>query len=636
MSTQYTRFTKSSEEVDQDWSHQITQILEDGIQGEDIQEKLVGHLLEADPEITAILQDSRDGDSARDLLYRYLNRVERRLYRANTSISSLVRAAIEERLRIFRNVIAPVNEITAGFSALDHLWFIANDRLELADEEVKPGFLLEFIYLIHGIHGWFQTNQLSEMMDIQYDRLMVLEGREAALERSGILDRFGETLREFLDRYPSGLDDSIAAKRRSNKDRILAYFNGTQEDWTHWKWHIRHIITDPDVLSDLVAIPSDIKASISRAIEHQLPFGITPYYLSLMDSMSDQEYDHAIRAQVLPPPSYVNTMTASAGIRELSFDFMGEHDTSPIDLITRRYPKIAILKPFNTCAQICVYCQRNWEINQCMAPHSMAEKSMLDDAIDWFSEHPAISDVLVTGGDPMLMSDKALEYILSRLSEIDHVKRIRIGSRTPVVLPSRWTESVLDVISRYIEPGKREIVLVTHVEHSTEITPELAEAVSRIRRRGISVYNQLVFTMENSRRFETAKLRMDLRSIGIDPYYTFNTKGKEETLDYQVPIARILQERKEEARLLPGLDRTDEPVFNVPRLGKNNLRAIQDHRLIMIKADGGRVYDFHPWEEKFADISTYPYTDKPIYDYLKELARRSVDIQEYNSIWYYY
>ena len=114
---------------------------------------------------------------------------------------------------------------------------------------------------------------------------------------------------------------------------------------------------------------------------------------------------------------------------------------------------------------------------------------------------------------------------------------------------------------------------MTHYEHSYEITPESMEAVQKIKTLGIGVYNQQVYTVYNSRRFETAKLRRDLRLIGVDPYYTFNLKGKEETRRFMVPIARIMQERKEEARLLPGLDRTDEPVFNVPRLGKNHLRA---------------------------------------------------------------
>jgi len=103
-----------------------------------------------------------------------------------------------------------------------------------------------------------------------------------------------------------------------------------------------------------------------------------------------------------------------------------------------------------------------------------------------------------------------------------------------------------------------------------------------------------------------------------------------------VPIARILQERKEEARLLPGLDRTDEPVFNVPKLGKNQLQAGQDHRLVMILPDGSRVYEFHPWEKNISAIPPYNYVDVPIYDYLEELAARGENIRDYRTIWFYY
>jgi lysine 2,3-aminomutase len=243
-------------------------------------------------------------------------------------------------------------------------------------------------------------------------------------------------------------------------------------------------------------------------------------------------------------------MAAYQPERDIIFDFMGEHDTSPIDLVTRRYPGIAILKPFNTCAQICVYCQRNWEIDEVMAPKALADKNTIDEALVWFDEHRTIGDVLITGGDPCIMSDSGLERIVSKLAEKEHVYRIRIGTRTPVVLPMRWTDSLVKTISKFHEPGRREIAIVSHFEHPYEITPDAMKAVQKIKKIGISVYNQQVFTVENSRRFESAKLRRDLRLIGIDPYYTFNMRGKDETRSYMVPIARILQERKEEARLL--------------------------------------------------------------------------------------
>jgi len=157
--------------------------------------------------------------------------------------------------------------------------------------------------------------------------------------------------------------------------------------------------------------------------------------------------------------------------------------------------------------------------------------------------------------------------------------------------------------------------------------------VQKIRRLGIDVKNQQVFTPFNSRRFESVALRKQLTRIGVDPYYCFNTKGIKETSSYRVPIARMLQERKEEARLIPGVERTDRPVFNVPKIGKTNLRGWQDFEVIMIRADGSRIYEFFPW-----DISseTFLYKDVSISNYLIRLERMGENIEDYKSIWQYY
>lgn len=315
---------------------------------------------------------------------------------------------------------------------------------------------------------------------------------------------------------------------------------------------------------------------------------------------------------------------------------MQERDTSPIDLVTRRYPMICILKPYNTCAQICVYCQRNWEIEECLDPKAMAPRMQINEAFKYLESHPTLKEILVTGGDPLIMSDDRIKSILDRIADIKHVERIRIGSRTPVVLPMRITEELADLLNSYRVPGRRDVCLVTHFEHPYEVTPEAAVAVDRIRRRGMSVYNQTVFTFANSRRFELSALRRVLRLIGVEPYYTFTAKGKEETKWYRVPIARLQQERKEEARLTPGTWRTDDSVFNVPRLGKNYLNRQQDHEVIALLPDGRRVYEFHPWEKNLALVDTYLHTDVSIYEYLQRLEEMGEDLEEYKTIWYYF
>jgi lysine 2,3-aminomutase len=369
---------------------------------------------------------------------------------------------------------------------------------------------------------------------------------------------------------------------------------------------------------------------------HGLPFGITPYYLSLFDHDASRTYDHTLRAQVIPPLSYISGILESKSLNATQLDFMKEGQTSPVDLVTRRYPMIAILKPFNACAQVCVYCQRNWEIGNVSDPQAMASPESITRALDWFRSHPMVSEVLVTGGDPALMADKVLVDLLQRLSEIEHVKRIRIGTRLPVVLPMRFTDEMVTAIGKFHCPPEKDLCVVTHIEHPYEITPEAVKAIQKLRMQGIGVYNQQVFTMENSRRFETAALRLLLKQVGVDPYYTFNTKGKKETNWYRVPIARLLQENKEEARMIPGLSRTDEPVFNIPALGKNYLRSWQHHDLIAISPRGERIYEFHPWEKNITNAPTFVYADVPILDYLIRLRDRGEDLDEYRSIWYYF
>ncbi|MBN2055737.1 KamA family radical SAM protein [bacterium] len=592
-------------------------------------------LADANPELYAIFREGDSLEEVRDAVFAYVERAERAVFDPDNELHTLEKIVIRQCAGVMRSIAGRVNELNTEFSALDCLWKLARDRRAELVTGVGPGFMMEFVHLFRGLAG------RSLMYGPHPSRrhipeFLKLEGRAAAHARTTTLDDMASEVRKYFKKYPSGLEPEVISWRRSNRNRLLGYFKGSLKDWANWKWHIRNVIKEPQPLLDLIELSEEQKQAVRRAVKHHIPFGITPYYLSLMDRNSAIGFDHAVRAQVIPPPEYVDEMSRNLEQRAEVFDFMGEYDTSPQDLVTRRYPMIGILKPFNTCAQICVYCQRNWEIEECLAPHAKASEKEIDRALEWFAQHPGVGDVLVTGGDPLIMSDNDIDVLLGKIAALPQVYRIRLGSRTPVVLPQRWTDELVGIIAAYHQPGKREIAVVTHFEHSYEVTPEARSAVDKIRKAGLSVFNQQVYTIENCRRFETAKLRRDLKTIGVDPYYTFNMKGKEETRRYMVPIARILQERKEEARLLPGLDRTGEPVFNVPKLGKNHLRAMQDHQVIMILPDGSRVYEFHPWEKYIMAVPTYTYVDRPILSFLEELATRGEDILQYKTIWYYY
>ncbi len=527
---------------------------------------------------------------------------------------------------VLHNVFSERSEAISGFNAVQAVWDIAKGK---TGEELSPGFYAEMINWVKGIEGRACFQFLFEHKENDQ-----LSGREKAVIRSAELDQIGEMVDHKMESYANGLTQKAVQLRLKQKSRILEKLGADENDWDNWKWHLKNVVNDADSVRNLMEIGDAQYALIKRARKEKLPFGITPYYLSLMEEGAGVN-DQAIRAQVFPPEDYVDHMADHRKFGRSSFDFMLESDTSPVDLVTRRYPNVAILKPVMTCPQICVYCQRNWEIEEVMAPHSFAGEAEIETAVDWIRKHPAIKEVLVTGGDPFILPDQRIESLLSRLCEIDHIDCIRIGSRVLVTLPMRITDKLAGILGRFREPGRREIAVMTHIEHPYEVTPDTALAVDRLKRQGIGVYNQQVYTFFTSRRFESTLLRMLLRRVGIDPYYTFMPKGKEETNAYRVPLARILQEQKEEARLVPGLRRTDDAVFNIPGLGKNYLLARQHRDLLTILPDGRRLYEFHPWDMNLVSCDTYLYKDVAILDYLIRLAEAGEAPMEYDSIWFF-
>lgn len=535
-----------------------------------------------------------------------------------------------DAVQAFKSILSRRSEGLAGYSFLQYI----NDMLHNPDRQTmeKPsaGFYAELEHLLKGVMG--KTGVYSDKVPA----FLKYQGQRAAKLRSADLSRMSRTADVFIERYPCGLDDTIVRRRSINKNRILRYFRATDLEWEKWTWQTSHTIRNADILSSLLKITDEEYEGVRLANEYKIPFGITPYYLSLMDNDTSRIRDYAVRAQVIPTVHNIRKLVEQRETESSSLDFMLEKNTSPVEGVTRRYPKIVILKPVMTCPQICVYCQRNWEITDIHSSSAILPKDKLEKAIQWIADIPEITEVLITGGDPLLLANAKIENLLFRLSRIDHIQRIRIGTRTPVTLPQRITDALARDITHFHVPGKREIMIITHFEHPYEVTPQAMAAIQKFRRFGISVYNQLVYTFYNSKKFEAVALRNKLRLIGVSPYYTFNTKGKEETDDFRVPIARLLQEQKEEARLVPGSVRTDETVFNVPGLGKNYLRADQHHDVISILPDGRRVFEFHPWEKKLSLVDTYVYTDVSIYDYLQRLRKCGENLSHYKTIWYYY
>jgi len=583
------------------------------------------------PELFLVAKDACDEEELRVRLTALAQRLEYETFFDYSDLreGSIIR--VRDCAQALRSIVTKRSEDLAQFSMVRAIRDIACD---LPRPDLTPAFYADLLHLLLGLQGKGPgKSPVDSLLETSS-----LRGRSAAIERSRQLDELWNRIEGRLHQYSGGLEPAVVAKRKERRDKILAVLRGCENDWTNWRWHVRNVVRDAETLSRLVTLTDAEARAVEAACRNRIPFGITPYYLSLMDE-EPSEHDRSIRAQVIPPEDYVRQL--SSGLRGDSeqLDFMLEEDTSPVDLITRRYPAIAVFKPYNTCPQICVYCQRNWEIDEVLDPRAMARPEQIDAALGWLRDHPSIHEVLMTGGDPLTMGDGRINRILEAIAAVPNVERIRIGTRALVTMPVRVTENLCSIFGRFRRPGRREIVVVTHVQHPYEVTPEMIKAVEMIRSQGIPIYNQLVYTFWISRRFEATALRRMLRTSGISPYYTFNTKGKEETRAYRVPIARLLQEQKEEARLLPGMARTDEAVYNVPGLGKNYLRARQHRQILSILPDGARVYEFHPWEKNISGtgpMNTYICADVPILEYLDRLAVLGEDVAEYDTIWYYF
>ena len=587
------------------------------------------YLLAKAPEIFTIAQKIASADDLRASLARLANDMMFEAFDDYDFFTEGSVMRVRDCAKVMIRLMTRRSEDRANFSVAQAILDIAQGKER---PDLTPAFYAELLHLFLGLQGRGPGKALADLHLIPSH----YEHREAAIERSRQLDELNAEVELRLAKFVSGLDNESVKRRQQRRHRIIESLQGSAESWNDWSWHIQHILRDADDIARLLELTGSEYNAINKARANGIPFGITPHYLSLMDDQPADGRDRAIRAQVIPSLAYVEKMAEAEKFGHC-LDFMLESDTSPVDLITRRYPSICIFKPFNTCPQICVYCQRNWEIDDAMEPGAMAPEKRINEAVEWIRSHSAIHEVLITGGDPLAMTDGEIEHILNLVAGIPTVERIRIGSRIPITLPMRITDSLAEILARFREPGRRQIAVVTHAQHAYEITPETVAAVDRLRKKGIPVYNQLVYTFFASRRFEAVFLRRTLTRIGIDPYYTFNTKGKEETVEYRVPIARLLQEQKEEARLLPGLSRTDEAVYNVPGLGKNYLRASVHRDLISILPDGSRLYEFHPWEKNISTAArTHLSEDVPILDYLHKLDAIGENFHDYDTIWYYY
>ncbi len=278
----------------------------------------------------------------------------------------------------------------------------------------------------------------------------------------------------------------------------------TEEEWNDWHWQLRHAIRDIETLEKVVEIDEEEREGIARCLE-RFRMAITPYYAAVMDRGSKLD---PVRLQAVPSGRERETAPGSLE------DPLHEDVDSPTVGLTHRYPDRVLFLVTNICSMYCRHCTRRRMVGS--EDHHLS-KEHLEKALDYIRRHEEIRDVLLSGGDPLMLSDGAVESILRELRGIDHVEIIRIGTRMPVVLPQRITDDLVAMLRRY-----HPIYVNTHFNHYREITAASKEACEKLADAGIPLGNQSVLLRGvNDCPRIMKKLVHELLMIRVKPYYVY-------------------------------------------------------------------------------------------------------------------
>lgn len=302
---------------------------------------------------------------------------------------------------------------------------------------------------------------------------------------------------------------------KSNKTRD--YFQVPDNDWNNWKWQLQNQIKTAEKLKEIFDITQDEFEQLIK-VSKKYRFAITPYYLSLIQKFKPND---PIYLQCIPQIDELNNVG--------KIDPMNESQNNPAGAITRRYPDRVILNVTNSCASFCRHCQRRRNIGE---KDIYISEVCLEESVEYIKNHPEIRDVLITGGDPLTLSDSYIENILIKLRNIKTIEIIRIGTRIPVTLPQRITTELITVLKKYSP-----IYMNMQFNHPLEITPESSRACLDLAENGIVLGNQMVFLKNVNTDYYTLQLLNQLLlKIKIRPYYIFHPKDVIGTKHFSISI----------------------------------------------------------------------------------------------------
>ena len=302
-------------------------------------------------------------------------------------------------------------------------------------------------------------------------------------------------------------------------NKVTFFTKTSLENWNDWKWQFRNRITTVEKLSTVIPLSTTEKTQLKQ-VSATYPLSVTPYYLSLINAYDPED---PIRKQAIPCLEEITL--GNVGFE----DPLGEMRDSVVLGLVHRYPDRVLMVLTDICPMFCRHCTRKREWHKGGWVRTTGEiKNMLD----YIRRHKNLRDVILSGGDPLTLSTKRLEDVISKLRQIDHVEIIRIGTRFPVVLPHRIDNELCDMLSKY-----GPIWLNTQFNHPNEITPESAAACDRLLRAGVPVNNQSVLLRGINDNVQTQlKLCNGLLKIKVRPYYLFQCDEVRGTEHLRTPV----------------------------------------------------------------------------------------------------
>jgi lysine 2,3-aminomutase len=297
--------------------------------------------------------------------------------------------------------------------------------------------------------------------------------------------------------------------------------------WKDWKWQIKHSIRSLDKFEYVTGIrfTGKKREDLERTFE-QFPLSITPYYLSLIDR-ENYENDPVFKQ-------------AFGGIEELTTlktefnDPLSEDRDSPVPGLTHRYPDRVLFHVSNVCSMYCRHCTRKRKVGDV---DYVPSREQLSKGIQYIKKTPQVRDVLLSGGDPLMMSDEKLDWLLSEISRIEHVEIIRIGTRMPVVLPYRITDKLVSLLKKY-----HPLWINTHFNHPREITESAREAIAKLADGGFPLGNQSVLLADvNDCPRIMKSLLHKLVKNRVRPYYLYQCDLAEGLSHFRTPIGKGIE-----------------------------------------------------------------------------------------------